>query len=402
MSEWDFPGYADALALVLLFSGLFLILKKKKGELSFKNYPNWFLPALIFFHYTISALSIYYVITFGGDSVKYWALTADLSQNASTWMEYWGYNTFFIQWLNYLPSKVLGLHYLTGCLIYSTLSLIGFIWLVEVVSPLYLSAVRQSRFFAVSMLLIFFLPGPHFWTGLVSKEAFIWFCLVLLLKSTVNSRVVLYFLAVALLVWVRPVLGLLAMGISSVYWLTLVRIPTGKIWLLVSLLIVSGFLGMCLLMYITGISSVSINSISDFSLYQYRFLKEFNPDTLVPMEEYSMIYRLLTVGFRPFPSEIPTLWGSIVGMENLILGLLTLGIIPTFIHSFGQRKKFLLIMVMIIGIILFLMSIALTVNVLGIMIRLKSPLVPFLALTGWNGWFLLFNQRKKTEDSLNL
>lgn len=391
------PGYQDALVFVLIFSGLFLILRKKNRELGFKIYPKWFVPALVLFHYAVSLLSIYYVLNFGGDSVKYWSLTADLSQHANSWMEYWGYNTFFVQWLNYLPSKVLGLHYLSGCLIYSTLSLMGFIWLIEVVSPLYLSAVKSSRFFAMSLLLIFFLPGPHFWTGLVSKEALIWFFLILLLKSSLKSRLIPYFLAVGLLVWLRPVVGLLALGVSSVYFLSQVRLSRNHYWTLWTLLVISGILGLGLLMYITGISSLSGSPISDFSRAQYKFLEGFNPNTIIPMENYSVLVGLITVGFRPFLGEILTFWGVFVGLENMILVLLALGIIPSLFYTYGQKQKFLYLTVLIVGILLFFYSIVLTVNVLGIMIRLKSSVVPFLAISGWYGWFLHFQKRNNSR-----
>ncbi|HSF56003.1 MAG TPA: hypothetical protein VLA71_19765 [Algoriphagus sp.] len=145
------------------------------------------------------------------------------------------------------------------------------------------------------------------------------------------------------------------------------------------------------------IEELSFKSLTEFSVGQYQFLESYNPGTLVPMYEYSIFYKLLTVGFRPFLGEIYTFWGFISGLENAILLVLSIGWIPLLFHFSGDRKLFFPILAIYAGIALFLFSIAQSVNVLGIMIRLKSSVIPFMAIFGWYGWFFVFQKRKESR-----
>ncbi|SEG10387.1 hypothetical protein [Algoriphagus boritolerans] len=393
-------GLVDGLAVIFLFASLFWVLKRKSRAGAFKMYPSWFIPVLICVHYLLSILSIYYVLTYGGDAVRYWNLTADQSQHAKSWIEHWGYNTFFIQWLNYIPSKILGLNFLSGCLIYSTLSLLGFLGLAELVGPRYWSVSKKSKLFSICILLVFFIPSPHFWTGLVSKEALIWIFLIVILKSVHSSRLFLYLFMISLLVWLRPSLGIVVLGATAIYLVFLARISLTKKWVFGIAISLLGTFGLVLLIYMTGINSMGL--IAEFSSGQYQFLKTFNPNTLVPMEEYSLGYKLFTVGFRPLPGEIKSGWGLILGIENLLLGILTIGILPIPFLSRSKSRRMISVSTLILSLILFFLFVAYSVNVLGIMIRLKSPLLPFWALAGCFGWFLLLQERKKPKADLNL
>ena len=388
---------SDFLIFALLLVSLAWYLKRCSNRGEFEGFPRWFVPTLIGYHLAISGVSYFYILKFGGDSTAYWNLTADVSQNAEEWMDYWGRNTFFIQWLNYYPSKILKLSYLAGCFIYSCLSALGFVWLVILSRPIYLLAIKHSQFFSISFILLFFLPGPHFWTGIVGKEALIWFCMMLAIRKVKARRILIFVLATGILIWIRPLLGIIILGVAAVYSgfdkSLSTRMRNGiLVFSLVGVIFSLGSLS-----YMMHLDEMSFRSIGQFSESQYDFLENFEPNTSIPMKGKSYFYRLFAVGFRPLPGEIPSFWGLFAGLENLILLILSLGLFPALYYSSKKITLFLPLVALIVGIGILLLSIALSVNVLGIMIRLKSSVVPLLAISGWFGWFLLFYQRSNSK-----
>lgn len=364
----------------------------KKGD--FDGLPNWFVPTLVAVHFIISGISCLYILRFGGDSISYWRLTADTSQNANEWVEYWGRNTFFLQWLNYLPSKILDLNYLTGCLIYSCLGVLGFVWLVILAKPFYLKVSNLSDSFSLFFSLVFFLPGAHFWTGIVGKEALIWFFLVLGIRGIIVKNYFHFVLSIGVLIWIRPLLGFIFTGVFIVYLACCSSISYRRRLGLLIFLSVAGILSIGSLYHIVHFDDLSFKSLNEFSEGQYSFLRNFEPKTLVSMEEYSNFFKLFTVGFRPLIGEVDSFWGFFAGLENSIFLILFLGLFPLIFYSTREIKIFILLVVFIAGLVFYLLSIAVSVNVMGIMIRLKSSVFPIMAILGWYGWFLIFHQRK--------
>jgi len=391
---------SDLVVFLLTLGSLTWYLKKCVSRGDFKDFPNWVLPSLLAYHFTISAIAVYFVCIYGGDSMGYWSLNADTSQNAQTWMDYWGYNTFFIQWLNYIPYKILELHFFTGCVIYSSLSALGFFWLLRLCKAYYVQAKERSNFLSICLILLFFFPSQHFWTGIVGKEAVLWFVLILTLKSLKEKKLVYLILSIAILMWIRPVLGVLVLGVGLTVWMVS---STVSVRMKIGALIFAGIsavLGFFFLTYIMHLDQISLQSLKEYSEGQYAFLATFEPNTLISMQEYSVFGKLIVVGFRPFGVEIFSFWGVFSGIENFLFLILALGTIPALVYSVGNRRKFFIILAVMSGIILYLFSISISVNVLGIMIRLKSSVTPFLSILGWYGWFLFFRQKLRIKEQL--
>lgn len=392
---WNGYSFLDALlGIFFLFFGGFTSLKFKKTS---GNYPFWVVGVLGLGHMLMTILGIFYIYSFGGDSLSYWNLTADVSQEAESWMEYWGYNTFFIQWLNFLPAKVLGLHYVTGCLIYSLLSYQGFLWLLSASQPFYLKIKESIAWMSTAFLLLFFLPSFHFWTGIVGKEALLWFLIMGVLRYYLKKEWLLFFFFAFLSVWIRPVAGLVILGFYILHFLIWGDLTNrGKV--IFGMAGIAFFvIGFWLLAYITGISQFSLEMVRKFSEGQYLFLSGFHASSELPVQMMSLGEILFAVAFRPFPGEIPTLWGFFSGIENVIIFLLAFGIL--FLVSFQSNKKGQLgFWLLVLGsVLIYLLSIALSVNVLGIMIRLKILFMPFLMWAGFHGWFLFFYQIKRSR-----
>lgn len=160
--------------LLLLLAVWYLYQKLNRAKLpGFYRRASWILFA---YHLLFSLIFHHYILEYGGDSVGYWNINADDTQGAVTWMEHWGLGTFFVQWINYLPSRVMGLSYGSGNLLYACISFLGFLKLIQLGYQAWgkLADSPWSR----TWVGLLFLPNIHFWTAGVGKEALLWVGLV--------------------------------------------------------------------------------------------------------------------------------------------------------------------------------------------------------------------------------
>jgi len=375
--------------LGFLFWTVRLIRRNRKNYMDF---PVFFWESLAVYHFLLSAIAVYYVSAKGGDSIGYWNLTADTSNSAESWMEHWGYSTFFVQWLNYIPSKLLGLHYFTGCMMYSFLGLVGFFCWADLIYPFYQKIKSVNPFLAGMLMLSFFLPSLHFWNGLVGKEALLWFLVFLSVRMAKKGRLTFSFLLVFLAAWTRPVAGVLLLFflISSLVFSE----KLGLRWRIGVIFfgIVALLLGLGILKYITHLEEISWDAIQQFREGQYTFLDRFEAGSRISVEEMSLMEAVFTSAFRPFPGEINSFWGWMSGIENLIFLAISLGMIGLlFVKKEAKRQMVLSVILLGLALVYFL-SIALSVNVLGIMIRLKTLAMPILIYLGFYGWDLIYRK----------
>lgn len=387
--------FLDLLVFLFGLAGIFLLIRR------FQNlglsYPKLFWTALAVWHLIFSALASYYVVSHGGDALGYWNLTADTSQQASSWMEYWGYSTFFVQWLNYLPSRVLGLHFFTGTFLYALLSLIGFFFAATWAHPFFERLKSTQPLLSVFFLLTFFLPSPHFWTSLIGKEVLIWLLVFPSLVYAQRARFAFPLVLAFLVAWIRPVVGLLLLVFLLVQLILSDRLS--RSWR-----IACGFLGLMgmasgfyLLLYITHLESISWEQVRQFSEGQYAFLSGFQAGSEIPVQEMQLVEILLAVVFRPFLGELGSVWWIAAGLENLVFFLVSVGLVGLFFRRIPSRNQLVLGLVGLGLAGLYVFSIALSVNVLGVMVRLKTiamPLMIYFGLSGWSVIFRLFGNLK--------
>ncbi len=89
------------------------------------------LSALWMYHLLISLVYVWYVNTIGGDAMEYWM---HVKQNINTEFSDFvaiGIGTNFMNVLNYLPSRILDLSFITGSLIYTLIGFLGILFLLK-------------------------------------------------------------------------------------------------------------------------------------------------------------------------------------------------------------------------------------------------------------------------------
>lgn len=366
--------------LLLLSSWLYFRDLKKKVWPVFFRWTSWVLLA---YHLLFSLIFHHYIIHHGGDSVGYWNLTADASQGASSWMEYLGFGTFFIQWINYLPSRVMGLSYASGNLLYACISFLGFRKLMQLGYAAW--GKHRKRPWSRSWVVILFLPNLHFWTAGVGKEALLWVGLVYALTFLQDlGRFRAGFLGILLSFAVRPLNGailLLLLG-SRLISSKSTQFPGKWVWVGLLVLLLGG--ATYRLLYQTHMPGLTVSALEEFSRGQFAFLEGFGAGSEFPMASYSWPRKLWTIAFLPLDLGNGRFWQVGAALENG-LSLLLVGIAGISWIRFGKKVPFpaFLVYGMAVGILLSL-AYALTLNNLGILMRMKSIYMLFFLLASWH------------------
>lgn len=340
---------------------------------------------LLIYHLLFAIVFTLYLRANGGDAIRYWNLTAETGHDPQTWEDHWGTRSYFIQWLNYIPAKVLGLPFWLGNVLYSLASFWAIRELFQMVKGVYPS--REKGFLTVLLWLIFLTPNLHFWTSGIGKESLSLVGVVMFLNGTLNLKKKWYWaiLGIFLSYMVRPLQGGILLGfLFPLLWLEK-SVPIWIKWIGSALMMVAGLAVLRFLLYITHMESLSPADLYGFSEEQMRFLDGFAAGSAVPMSEYSWVMKLWTLYFRPFIGEGSNFWQWMAGLENLF------ALLMLFVFVLGIRKGSLtkLPKFLWIGILFgFVLSIAyaLTLNNLGIIMRMKSFYMPFFYLLGWGVW----------------
>lgn len=126
---------------------------------------------LLFYHLFFSLFFTWYIINYGGDSQGYWRFGMEqvMLKGDVTWFSYFGEGTTFILWMCYIPSKILGLSYLTGNILFGFLGFIGIRYLFVLVAKLF-----PTNHEVLNIPLfpwIFYFLNLHFWSAGVGKDA---------------------------------------------------------------------------------------------------------------------------------------------------------------------------------------------------------------------------------------
>lgn len=353
-----------------------------------------FFPLLVF-HLIVSFYFNDFIDLEGGDAERYWSVTADLSQYASSWMQYFGFSTFFIQWLNYYPAKIWDLSFLTGNLIYSCISFLGIIWGL-LLTRLYFPKTKGNFLIAFLPFLVWWFPGLHFWTAGVGKESLLFIGLIGSIWSISFDRLNVFgfLIGAGILIMVRPVWGIFI--VVPLLFFTIKKWKSNLISQLVIVAFTSILVwkGLGWIWERAHLKELSVNEFTKFSSEQLAFLEGYEANSSLPIQTMSFGERMFAVSFRPFPWEIWSWQSLIYSLENLIF-LILLFLIPIAIVSKRIQIRWRPLLV-ILGILLVWVSFSLTLNNYGVIYRMKSIWLPplFIALL-WLIWpFVLSNKSK--------
>lgn len=370
----------DFFFIGFLLTATFFINKRWARSKGLSVAQTRWLFALWLYHLGIGLIFYRYILLHGGDSYRYWTISPINNGSNLGWWDYFGTSTFFMYWLNYPFSQWAGLGYLSGTILYATLSYFGFLLAFGLIKASF-GRFLEERIFQVA-LLILFLPNVHFWTAGVGKEALLWLGLVMVLTGIHNfsNKFILILIGLLLSLMVRPIQGLiLTIAVLMVLPFHKNLQPYRKKIIPLSIFLVFSIFAY---RYIKGslIYGFNLKWIGELLDWQNQFLASFKGASSINMHEYNWIEKLVTVFFRPFIWEGKDFWSMAAGLENALLVIVFIVAIWSIYQLKGQIKIPLYIWTGLIYGILLSVLYSITLNNLGIIMRMKSIFLPFFSI----------------------
>lgn len=342
------------------------------------------LNALLVVHLLFVCLFTFYILTFGGDSTGYWNYTfQQLGGKNGSMFDYYGLSTTFPLFINYIPSRVLGLSYFTGNFLYGTLGFLGlrFVYILFCKSILY-----NAKIIGVKMLPgLFFLPNIHFWSAGIGKDTLCFFGIAWFLYAFQNYRkhILALALSFAIVFHVRPHIGFL-MIIST----ALALLFTNKVKVFYKILFASFIAFVFLLVYdkllaFLKIEDVSVASIQNLADKRVDALNHASVGSAIDLASYSPPYRFFTYLYRPLFFDAHNIVSLLSSAENLIYLVITFLGIRFFSIKYLRRLPLWLMS----GTFMFLFTTIIFANSLsnlGIIMRMKNmTMLYFICVCAW-------------------
>ncbi len=361
--------------IALTFYSNFRLARKENMSLPWTIH----LQLVLAYHLVLSLVFYHYIMENGGDSLGYWNLTGPLADpNGDSWGDYFGSGYLFMYWLNYIPYKVWNWTFLTGNLLYALVSFWGWRYLYQLAYKYFPETYKKGIFPLV--MLVFYLPNPHFWTAGVGKEALCFWGLAALIFA-LDRPFKRYFLglgAFLFLVMVRPYLGwLVLLGFGLVGLLEWKRENyKQKIGAMVAL--GAAFWALPIALLYSGVEDLAWQEIPSLIQGQLAFLSGEGVNSAVDMWSYSPFLRLFTYWFRPLFWDAHHHLAYFASFENAIYLISLLFLLYHFKLKNWVKMPFALKF----GMMVFLLTSMLYAHILGnlgIMMRMKSVYIPFLA-----------------------
>lgn len=328
---------------------------------------------LLAYHLAFAWVGYRYILNHHGDAERYWFVEKDLSQ--TLWIDFLKPGTEVVKLLTFPLVNMLHLPFWSGFLIFSLISFLGIALLYQILKKM---AGTHRRLQGLAMVLVL-LPNLHFWTSLIGKEALLIVPLVVFVvelyrKKYFSTTLVMSLLSIGV---IRPHIALL-MLLSYGFSLLLTEYFSKKIkWRIAAGtgtgIVVFGFL---------------LTQIQDFSGGVERLIEKYeshirvfrHTDAYVPLDQYPLPLKLFTFYFRPLPFEKPGLWYAVIGLENLMVLLLSAVAIFGFFRSFKTIRRRMLVVFSMVLMLFLGMVFGFAYANYGILMRTKIMLAPFLYL----------------------
>lgn len=332
-----------------------------------------YFPYFLFVYHTLFAFIAWQVVLLeSADANQYWFVGQDLSQKS--WISFFQPGTDIIKILTFPLVKYLHLPFWSGFLIFTMVSYLGFYKLWQII--LVLTRNHQSSFLVGVLLLL--LPNLHLWTSFIGKESILFLALVFMAEKMLsqNFKSPTFLLSFLLIALIRPHVAVVLLGaflIAFIWTGNLTRKNLIKFGLITTI----GFTGLYWL--IKKIAFVTTNPFERIlHVYQYHIKGLKKTAAYVPLDDYSLPYKIFTFYFRPLPFEKTGWLYQIWSLENLILLLLSGSALYVVLKNLKKMKWEVSEIFTIFAILLLAIMYVFAYANYGLIARTKIMAMPFL------------------------
>ncbi|MCH6236519.1 hypothetical protein [Cognataquiflexum rubidum] len=336
------------------------------------------LHILLAFHIFFSVVFTVYILNLGGDSYGYWKyLMEQVPVHYQTMGEFFGTSTTFILWMNFYPSKVLGLEYITGNILYGFLGFMGMRYLFVMVAELW-----PTNYSILGLPLfptIFFFPNFHFWTGGVGKDVVCFWGIAWFMYAVQNYRkrwwqglIALFFVYMA-----RPHMGLSVIMAATLAILLGSEIKaTYKAGLLVIAVLGSLYLSVGALEFLE-IEDFSFETLDALATKKSGYLSVAGSS--VDTSGYNIFMKIFTYMYRPLFIDAHNIMAFVSGFENILYLYLSFFIFRNWTPE-AIRDMPVFIKAGMIAFIPITIAFASSLSNLGIIMRMKNMTMIYFVL----------------------
>lgn len=382
--------------LVILFSFLFgfIFINSLKKYLS--SYHIKILTGMYFYHIFFGLYNYFF---FGSDPVRYWQLAKTLSYQNFLKYAFEKSGTYFMLAIDYFPSKVLGLSYFTGTMIYTVIGFIAITYFYRIALLLvpYNSKYRGYNLFP----LLFFLPNLHLWSCTAGKDTICFFSGAIFCFGILRpyQRIPYLIIAFVLSYAVRPHIALfLILGYGIAFVLSN-RLSFFQRTLFAIVFIVGAIFILPSVMGYAKIEETSLDSFSEFSNTKAGLLSRGTVGSRIDISSYPLPLKLFTFLYRPLFFDINGVPALLASIENLFLLILSVRVFKNRpIETFKKAPVAIkgLVLYLIIGTFAF----SQTLGNLGIIIRMRNMFLPGLLI--FFLWSFSYEKERKKRKSTQL
>lgn len=282
------------------------------------------------------------------------------------------FREYLLYYINYFPAGIWDWPLWLGFVIYSCISIMGFYLLYRVIQ------VQKHQSFYILLFIPLLLPSAHFWTSMIGKEPICFSAIAMVFYGIYKPRInyVWLIVGVLLLGLIRPHIAILLIGSLAIAWIFKRKTNIKEISIGLGLLVIFGVI----LLQSHWLQSFSLDSIQHLlEVHHNAFQKT---DTYVPLEHYNLGYKWFTFNFRPYPGELSSTMGWLMGLENLgMLFLFFSGIIALIWLKVQFKYQLDLVE---LSFLLFFIILALVLSLAysnyGLISRMKVQSIPFMLI----------------------
>ena len=380
--------------LDILYIPLFVFLAIQFPKLLVEKNEQAYLPILknlALYHFL---LGIAYFLTTnngGGDAWGYWRAPKTMSFEKFLQGIRGGEGTEFMMALNYIPTNILGMSFLSNTFFFSMLGSFG-------ISYFFLIAARTIPYNKiisgyVLFPLIFFLPNLHFWSSGVGKDTTLFLCIGMFTYGLMKpfQRIPLLVLAGLLSMAIRPHITLFLMVGFGLAYVFGGKVSPAQRFIFSAAMIAVGLAILPSVMEFAKIEEASAEGFDKFATGKAAVLSRSSVGSAIDISSYPFPLKVLTFWFRPALFDVRNLNGLIAALENLLLLLVFIKAMRTSpIRAFKAAPFVIkgLVIFLVVGTLAFSQS----MGNMGIMIRMRNMFLPGMII--YLMWIFSYEQQQ--------
>lgn len=365
ISQLSFISVADVLSLVFFLVIAIVLSKKVRGS-------KRLFSLLTLLHLVTTLFYFFYSLRFpnGSDSTVYYSTALSHSEG---WLSILNlqYATSSVHFLCYPLIHLFGLHYFGCFIIFSIIGLIGWTLILEVALDL-VKPLRTSRW---TYLLL--LPQLHFWTCAIGKDSVCFLLISLIIYAWHFKRPLwLILLAIVPLAIIRVHVA----GVVAVAFLLAALLSKRRYNLFTKLFIAAITTVGIAFIFNRFLETTKSESLSDVASYAESFTETYSDTgSFVDLSNSPIIVKMVAYLFRPFFFDAR----NVLTLEASVENLLWIAFVFTMLALLFKRKKRFSIDwgqlgFPLLSALLLLVGLSYGVSNLGIAMRQKTMIFPFL------------------------